>query len=101
MQSQQKSFSSVYKCLVPAGVKPPITPEKPFHPWNSVRSYAGYNPFGIATMLATSTGSLNIAQGFPDFDTIAITKDNLSRVAEERFEECVKASPYAGNLEFR
>ena len=63
------------------GVKPEVSQENPFHPWNSVRSYAGYNPFAVATMMATTAGSLNIAQGYPDFDTLAITKDNLLKVA--------------------
>lgn len=52
-------------------------------------------------MLAATSGSLNIAQGFPDFNTLAITKDNLAKVADLRFEECVKKSPYQGNLDFR
>jgi len=61
MQNQSKSFSSVYSAKVLAGVKPGVTEDNPFHPWNSVRSYAGYNPFAVATMLAMTSGSLNIA----------------------------------------
>jgi hypothetical protein len=92
--ASSKLFSSVYK-------RQKVDKEHPFHPWNSIRSYAGYMPFAVASMLAMSSGGLNLAQGFPDYNTLDITQNNLVKVATENFDQVVKDSPIQGNVQFR
>ncbi len=100
-KTSAKLISSVYKSSVIINQKQKVDENSPWHPWNSIRSYAGYMPFAIASMLANTSGGLNLAQGFPDYNTLDITQNNLVKVAKENFDEVVKDSPIQGNVEFR
>jgi len=75
---------SFYNKEVPEGKRPFKNAEE-FHPYDQIRSLNCFQPFSDSLLLSIKTNSLNIAQGFPDYDTLDILKTNMNNVLENKF----------------